>query len=131
MTKYIYYLLSHNIDYLTNLYQGTAQKVISKTNLKSIKIPIPSLERQKEIVDYCENNDNVIKLLEKEIESNKKQAYDFITNIVKSNQLQTVDVKNEEIDTIVETKEIDLKSVCVNGLKEICKSRGIQFPSKI
>jgi len=38
ITKYIYYLLTHNKDYLINLYQGTAQKVISKTNLKSIKI---------------------------------------------------------------------------------------------
>jgi type I restriction-modification system DNA methylase subunit/restriction endonuclease S subunit len=54
MTKYIYYLLSHNNDYLINLYQGTAQKVISKTNLKSIKIPIPSLERQQEIVKYLD-----------------------------------------------------------------------------
>jgi type I restriction enzyme M protein len=54
MTKYIYYLLSHNKDYLTNLYQGTAQKVISKTNLKSIKLPIPSLERQQEIVKYLD-----------------------------------------------------------------------------
>jgi type I restriction-modification system DNA methylase subunit len=54
MTKYIYYLLSHNKNYLTNLYQGTAQKVISKTNLKSIKIPIPSLERQQEIVKYLD-----------------------------------------------------------------------------
>lgn len=54
MTKYIYYLLSHNKDYLTNLYQGTAQKVISKTNLKSIKIPIPSLERQQEIIKYLD-----------------------------------------------------------------------------
>jgi type I restriction enzyme M protein len=54
MTKYIYYLLSHNKDYLTNLYQGTAQKVISKTNLKSIKIPIPSLDKQQEIVKYLD-----------------------------------------------------------------------------
>ena len=55
MTKYIYYLLSHNKHYLTNLYKGTAQKVISKTNLKSIKIPIPTLERQKEIIGIYEN----------------------------------------------------------------------------
>jgi type I restriction enzyme S subunit len=54
MTKYVYYILSHNKDYLTNLYQGTAQKVISKTNLKLIKIPIPSLERQQEIVKYLD-----------------------------------------------------------------------------
>jgi len=54
ITKYTYYLLSHNKEYLTNLYQGTAQKVISKTNLKSIKIPIPSLEHQQEIVKYLD-----------------------------------------------------------------------------
>lgn len=83
ITKYIYYLLLHNKDYLINLYQGTAQKVISKTNLKSIKIPIPSLERQKEIVDYCEYNDTLIQQLEKEIEHNKKQAQLFMTSIVK------------------------------------------------
>jgi type I restriction-modification system DNA methylase subunit len=83
ITKYIYYLLSHNKNYLTNLYQGTAQKVISKTNLKLIKIPIPSLERQKEIVEYCEYNDTLIKQLEKEIENNKKQAQRFITSCIK------------------------------------------------
>jgi type I restriction-modification system DNA methylase subunit/restriction endonuclease S subunit len=54
MTKYIYYLLSHNKDYLINLYQGVGQKVISKTNLKSIKIPIPSLENQEIIIVYYE-----------------------------------------------------------------------------
>ena len=54
ITKYTYYLLSHNKEYLKNLYQGTAQKVISKTNLKSIKIPIPPLERQQEIVKYLD-----------------------------------------------------------------------------
>ena len=88
MTKYLYYLLSHNKNNLTNLYQGTAQKVISKTNLKTIKIPVPSLERQKEIVEYCEYNDTLIKQLEKEIENNKKQAQQFITGIVKA-QVQT------------------------------------------
>jgi type I restriction enzyme S subunit len=54
MTKYLYYLLSHNKNYLTNLYQGTAQKVISKTNLKSIKIPVPKLDKQQEIVKYLD-----------------------------------------------------------------------------
>ena len=94
MTKYLYYLLSHNKNNLTNLYQGTAQKVISKTNLKTIKIPVPSLERQKEIVEYCEYNDTLIKQLEKEIENNKKQAQQFITGIVKAQ------VKEEEKDDV-------------------------------
>jgi len=72
MTKYLYYILSLDKDYLIDLYQGTAQKVISKTNLKSIKIPIPSIERQQEIIVYCEFNDFLIDQLEKEIENNKK-----------------------------------------------------------
>ncbi len=68
---------------MDKLYIGVAIKNISKTNLKSIKIPIPSLERQKEIVDYCEYNDTLIQQLEKEIEHNKKQAQLFMTSIVK------------------------------------------------
>jgi type I restriction-modification system DNA methylase subunit/restriction endonuclease S subunit len=54
MTKYLYYLLSNNKNYLTNLYKGPAQKVISKTSLKSIKIPIPSIEHQKEIIEFID-----------------------------------------------------------------------------
>jgi restriction endonuclease S subunit len=96
ITKYIYYLLSHNKDYLINLYQGTAQKVISKTNLKLLKIPIPSLERQKEIIEYCEFNDTLIKQLEKEIENNKRFAQKFITGIVKTH------VNNIEEDQYIE-----------------------------
>ena len=103
MTKYIYYLLSHNNDYLTNLYQGTAQKVISKTNLKSIKIPVPSLDKQQEIVVYCEFNDTLIKQLEKEIENNKRLAQQFITGIIKS-QLQT---KEHDDTSSVNTEQID------------------------
>ena len=68
-----------------------------------LKIPIPSIERQKEIVEYCENNDTLIKQLEKEIENNKKQAQQFITGIVKT-QVK----KEEESDTSsVNTEPID------------------------
>ena len=83
-TKYIYYLFCNNKNYLTSLYQGTAQKVISKTNLKLIKIQIPILERQKEIVAYCESNDELIKQLEMEIENNNKQAQQFLKNAIRS-----------------------------------------------
>ena len=34
-------------------------------------------------VEYCEHNENLICRLKKEIESNKKLAQEFITNIVK------------------------------------------------
>jgi len=92
MTKYIYYLLLHNKDYLTKLYQGTAQKVISKTNLKSIKFPIPSLDKQQEIVKYLDfiyekanktSNDKIVELkqLNEFCLSNQKI---FSVNVVKT-----------------------------------------------
>jgi len=42
------------------------------------------LERQKEIIEYCEYNDTLIKQLENEIENNKKQAQQFFTSIIKA-----------------------------------------------
>jgi len=72
---------------MSSLYTGVAIRNISKTSLKNIKIPIPSLERQEEIVKYCESNDKLIKQLEKDIEENKKQAQLFMSNVIKSNVL--------------------------------------------
>jgi len=100
---YLYYYLKSIEEHLISLGKGTAQPCISMEKLKSIKIPIPSLDRQQEIVEYCEYNDTLIKQLEKEIENNKKQAQQFITGIVKS-QVQT----EEHDDTSsVNTEPID------------------------
>ena len=74
ITKYLYYVMLNNKDYLKDLYIGTAQKVISKTNLGNIKIPIPSIEKQAEIIKYLDFNDELIKTLEKENEINKNNA---------------------------------------------------------
>jgi type I restriction enzyme M protein len=100
---YLYYYLKSIEQHLISLGKGTAQPCISMDKLKSIKIPIPSLERQQEIVEYCEYNDTLIKQLEKEIENNKKQAQQFITGIVKT-RIQT----EEQDDTnSVNTNPID------------------------
>jgi restriction endonuclease S subunit len=40
-------------------------------------MPIPTLEKQKEIVEYLDFNNNLIDNLNKEIENNKKQAEIF------------------------------------------------------
>ena len=82
LTEYIYYYLYHNINLLEDGFIGANQKKISKEYLSNIKIPIPSIEKQKYIVNYCENNNNLIKQLEKEIEQNTIIAKKFITNII-------------------------------------------------
>ena len=54
-TKYVYYYLFHNIELLQKYYKGANQKSIVEEDLFKIKIPIPSLERQEEIIGIYEN----------------------------------------------------------------------------
>ena len=82
--KYMFYYLQLIQPELLSIAKGTAQLGINQENFYKLKIPIPTLGRQKEIVEYCEYNDILIKQLEKEIENNKNQAQQFITGIVKT-----------------------------------------------
>ena len=92
INDYLWYFLENNKKVVFQCGRGTAQKAIDIEEFKSIKIPILSLDRQKEIVEYCEYNDTLIKQLEKEIEQNKKQAQLFISGIVKSQKVKEEDV---------------------------------------
>ena len=103
--KYMFYYLQLIQSELLSIAKGTAQLGINQENFYKLKIPIPSLERQKEIVEYCEYNDALIKQLEKEIEKNKKQAQQFIKGIVKAQiqpeaQSDTSLTNNEPIDEV-------------------------------
>jgi len=95
LMKYVYYILSNN-EKLNKLKTGVGIQNITKGTLENLIIPVPSLDRQKEIIEYCEYNDALIKQLEKEIENNKKQAHKFITGIVKSQKL-SYDISDEYV----------------------------------
>ena len=111
-------------DKIYKLQTGTAQPHIYSKDLQTIKIPIPSLERQQEIVAYCEANDALIQQLEMEIENNKSQAQKFIDGIVKSKSIlfeecetpsssATESSQSEDEDEIVvspKSSSIDTKS---------------------
>ena len=94
---YLYYLLKNIQDKIYKLQTGTAQPHVYSKDLKELKISIPSIEKQKEIVEYCEHNDMLINQLEKEIENNKKQAQLFINNNIKSNINLENEIVQEEI----------------------------------
>jgi type I restriction enzyme M protein len=102
--KYMFYYLQSIQTELLSIAKGTAQLGINQQNFYKLKIPVPTLERQKEIVDYCEYNDTLIKQLEKEIENNKKQAQQFITSIIKSsvNEETTDNTTNDNISVVNE-----------------------------
>jgi type I restriction enzyme S subunit len=57
---------------------GTAQQNISIGELADFKMPIPSLEQQQEIVEFCEANDGLIHQLEQEIYKNETFAHVFV-----------------------------------------------------
>ena len=76
--KYIYYYLLNNKEYIEKTYEkGCANKSLDVENFNLMKIPIPSLEKQKEIVEYLDFNNNLINNFNKEIENNKKQGETF------------------------------------------------------
>ena len=78
--KYIYYYLDSIEDYLTNTYlKGLANKSLDVEKINLMKIPIPSLEVQEEIINYCDNNLEVINNLKKIIEDNNKMMKDLFS----------------------------------------------------
>jgi hypothetical protein len=95
---YLYqYLKFIKNDIMDLAHYTTGLGCIKKGDIEDLKIVIPSLERQKEIVEYCEYNDTLIKQLETEIENNKKQAQQFITDIVKSHIVDDTILVNVEV----------------------------------
>ena len=81
--KYIYYYLNINrletnkkAHFTTNL--GT----ISLNEISNLKIQIPSIEVQNEIIEYLDYNSDIIKSLEKENELNKSVAENLFKQIL-------------------------------------------------
>jgi type I restriction-modification system DNA methylase subunit/restriction endonuclease S subunit len=85
MSKYLYYVMTcENItNYLISKATGAQYPAVSFDDFETINIPVPSLKRQQEIVEYCENNDRLIQQLKTEIETNKREAQRFIKSVVK------------------------------------------------
>jgi len=77
--KYLGYYLSSIQDYIYNLSRGAAQKNLNIEEFKLIEIPIPSLEIQEEIINYCDNNLEVINNLKKIIADNNNMMKDLFT----------------------------------------------------
>ena len=70
--KYLYYYLLCNIDLLENGFCGATIKHISKKYIMELNIPIPSISKQQEIINYCDNLHNMIINMNNQIIKNKK-----------------------------------------------------------
>ncbi len=96
-TRYLYYYLTSQKDKLEELYSGVNQKQISNEDLKLFNIPIPSLEKQQEIINKCKSHDQKIKLLQ--------------TNIDNNNQAKLI-IKELYIDTLFNGETKKLGDIC-------------------
>jgi hypothetical protein len=86
---------------------------IDMKELMEIKISIPSLERQQEIVAYCEANDALIQKLEMEIENNKSQAQKFIDGIVKSKSILFEECESQSLSATESSQSEDDDEIVV------------------
>ena len=105
--KYIAYYFHENQTIIFNCARGTAQKNLDMDKFKKLKIPIPSLEKQKEIVEYCESNNNLIKQLENEIDQNKIQANLFLSSIVKKVKIEQDELYESDTNQDIIIEEVN------------------------
>ena len=86
-TKYIYYYLKNNIKLLEDGFIGSSHKNISKEYINNLQIPIPSIERQNELVKH----------LDLIYEKNIKVSNDKINSLKELNKLY-IDIKTKDIE---------------------------------
>lgn len=72
--KYLYYyLLQYDFK---NIISGSAQPQITRTNLNNLKIPVPSLSVQKQIVDILDKAQELI--------DNRKRQIEYLDDLIES-----------------------------------------------
>ena len=88
---------------------GAAQGGLNSTNLKNIKIPLPPLKVQNQIVEECETIDKetqkaeeTVQKLRAEIEEKVQQVYENITQIKKLSELALINPSKREIRNLDE-----------------------------
>jgi type I restriction-modification system DNA methylase subunit len=110
--KYVYYYIYFNLYKLDDLYTGAAMKNISKSKVSTINIPIPTIEKQREIVLYVDSNNDIINQLQKEIENNKTIADMFLKEIVdKMNQSEVKEVIEDETEIILVEDDVKKSNI--------------------
>ena len=79
----MYYILKNMEKDLSELRTGAAQPHIYPQNLKKIKIPVPILKTQIELVAFCDKTKKEIMLLEDQISAKKASELSYILNFYK------------------------------------------------
>ena len=80
LNKYLYYWVMNNVKILESFYRGPVIKHPDMAKVLDLKIPLPPLKVQQEIIRIIEKltnaNNELIALLEREIAA-RKQQYEY------------------------------------------------------
>jgi restriction endonuclease S subunit len=99
--EYIYYFILANKNILEDGFVGSTIKHISKSYINDMKIKVPSLEKQKEIVAYCDEIEETIKKMEKRIILNEQLMKQILDTYLKVKE----PINEEEVNNVIEVKE--------------------------
>ena len=102
--KYIAYYLFENQNIIYDCARGTAQKNLDMNKFKNLKIPIPSIEQQKEIIKQIDALNDENKKLEEQIKENIKKSKQIISGMVVKSIIDNalIDEVQDEIASIEE-----------------------------
>jgi type I restriction enzyme M protein len=122
LTEYLYYYLYDNIKLLEDGFIGSNQKKISKEYIGNIKIPLPSIEKQKEVISLINNINETNFKLEEQIKNNIVKRKQLITNIVKIDcDTEPIDEVQNEIVSVEEEVIIEPKPKVKKIVKKVKK----------
>lgn len=81
--KYLYYFMINNLDLIGSFYRGSGIKHPSMAKILDMKIPVPPLEVQCEIVRVLDSFTELEAELEAELETRKKQYTHYRDNLLR------------------------------------------------
>lgn len=104
--KYIAYYLFENQNIIYDCARGTAQKNLDMIKFKNLKIPIPSIEQQREIIKQIDALNNENKMLEEQIKQNINKSKQIISGMVIKSINDTETIKVIQDSLLIEDKII-------------------------
>ena len=154
--KFLYYWMQSNINVISTFYRGTVIKHPSMKNVLDMRIPVPPIEVQEEIVyildSFTQLSEKLLKELSEELKTRQKQ-YEYYKNKLLKNKadkmvrlkeglLKVENIKwkqtqaihkyidlssvDRETHKIIETKKIDSTNA-PNRAQQIIKTNDILF----
>ncbi len=94
---YLYYWLKSIQSQIYKSQTGAAQPHVYSKDFQNIKMVIPSLEKQQEIVEFCEANNTIIKQLEQRMIRNKSQFSPFNNNLALDSAKRPFNINRPEM----------------------------------